>query len=103
MGIDHGHIMGTKNQSDHGVEQMTWFGTCIYKAKAICKECARPYYVGISSVIYHNLGEDLRFKQRRILGIPKKVEIWNKVSYQSENTKKHLYQTSNKLELDDTQ
>lgn len=103
MGIDHGHVMGTKNKSDYGIDQMTWFGSCIYKAKSISKECSRPYHIGISSMIFHNLDEDMLVKQKRILGIPKKVEIWNKVSYQYENTKKHLYQTNNKLELDDMQ
>ena len=39
MGLDHGHIMGTKNLSDHGSERLTWFGSCIYKAMRICKEC----------------------------------------------------------------
>ena len=27
MGLDHGHIMGTKTLSDHGIETMSWFGT----------------------------------------------------------------------------
>lgn len=103
MGIDHGHIMGTKNQSDYDVERLTWFGSCIFKARTICKECVRPYHIGISSMIYHNLGEELLTRQRRILGIPKKVDIWNKVTYQTEGSKKHLYQTNHKLELEDTQ
>ena len=100
MGLDQGHIMGTKNMSDNGDEHITWFGTCILKAMRICKECARPFYVGISSLIYHSLGEDLRLTSRRILGIKKTVEIWTKVTYQYENVKKHLYQTNHKIPLD---
>lgn len=101
MGIDHGHIMGTKNPSDCGFESLTWFGTCIYKAMRIAQECARPFYVGISGSIYHSISEDLRIRERRILGIRKKVEIWTKISYQFDNVKKHLYQTNHKIQLDE--
>lgn len=100
MGLDHGHIMGSKNMSDNGNEHISWFGSCIYKAMRIARECARPFYVGVSGVIYHSLGEDLRIATRRILGIKKNVEIWTKVSYQYENVKKHLYQTNHKISPD---
>ena len=101
MGIDHGHIMGTKTLSDNGTEVISWFGTSIYKAMRICKECARPYYIGTSGVIYHNLGEGLKTTTRRILGIKKSVDMWTKVTYQYENVKKHLYQTNHKISLDE--
>lgn len=103
MGLEHGHIMGSKNLSDNGLEQLSWFGTCIYKAKSISQQCARPFHVGISSMVFHNLSEDLLTKQRSILGIKKKVEIWTKVSYQYENTKHHLYQTNHKISIDEAQ
>lgn len=101
IGMDHGHIMGTKNISDNRYEFLSWFGSCIYKAKRICSQCARPYHVGISSILYHNLSEDLISKKKSILGITKKVDIWTKVTYQHENVKKHLYQTNHKLSLDE--
>lgn len=101
MGLDQGHIMGTKNLSDNGHVHISWFGTCIYKAIRISKECARPFYIGVSGVIYHNLDDNMRITTRRILGIKKSVEIWTKVTYQYENVKKHLYQTNHKLPLDE--
>ena len=101
MGLDHGHIMGTKNLSDNGMERLTWFGTSIYKAMTICKNCSRPFYVGISGIIYHNLDEDMRVRTRRILGIKKRTEVWNKVSYQYDNVKKHLYQTNQKIDIEE--
>lgn len=101
MGIDHGHIMGVKNLSDNDIGRITWFGTCIYKAIRIARECARPFYVGISGNIYHSLDEDLRVQTRRILGIKKRIEIWNKVTYQFENVKKHLYQTNYKMSIEE--
>ena len=101
IGMDHGHIMGTKNLTDNGQEQLSWFGSCIYKAMRICKECARPFYIGVSGSIYHSLGDNMRTTQRRILGIKKNVDIWTKVTYQYENVKKHLYQTNHKISLDE--
>ena len=101
MGIDHGHIMGTKDLSDNDYDHISWFGTCIYKAMRICKECARPFYIGVSGSIYHNLDENLRIAERRILGIKKKVEIWTRVSYQYDNVKKHLFQTNHKISFDE--
>lgn len=101
MGIDHGHIMGTKNPSDNQENHLTWFGSCILKAKRISEECARPYYIGISSTVYHNLDESLRITTRRILGIKKNVEMWSKITYSYENVKKHLYQTNHKISLEE--
>ena len=101
MGIDHGHIMGTKDLSDNDYDHISWFGTCIYKAIRICKECARPFYIGVSGSIYHNLDENLRIAERRILGIKKKEEIWTRVSYQYDNVKKHLFQTNHKISFDE--
>ena len=100
MGLDHGHLMGSKNLSDNGVEHLTWFGTTIYKAARIAKESTRPYHVGLSGTIYHSLGDDLRITQRHIFGLKKTVEMWTKVTYQYDNVKKHLYQTNYKLPLD---
>ena len=101
MGVDHGHIMGTKNFSDSNYDHLSWFGSCIHKAMCICNECARPFYIGVSGSIYHNLEENLRIAERRILGIKKKVDIWTKVSYKYDNVKKHLFQTNHKISLDE--
>ena len=101
MGIDHSHILGSKSLSDNSYEHITWFGSAIYKAMYIASECSRPFYVGISSSVYHSLGEELRIAQRRILGIKKTVEMWSKVSYQYDNVRKHLYQTNFKIPLDE--
>ena len=101
MGLDHGHIMGTKNLSDNGSEHLTWFGSCIYKAMRIAKECSRPFHVGISGSIYHSLSEDMRIAQRRVVGLKKTIEMWTKITYQYDNVKKHLYQTNQKIPLEE--
>jgi class 3 adenylate cyclase len=101
IGIDHGHIMGTKNLSDIGMEHLSWFGTCIFKAMRVAKDCSHPFYIGITSLVYHNLSEEMRISTKRILGLRKSVDVWTKVTYQYENVKKHLYQTNHKLPIDD--
>lgn len=100
IGADYGHILGAKVLSDNETEQMVWTGACIEKAKAICNECEKPYFVGISRLVYNELDDSLKVFTKHILGIPKKVEIWSRISYQFENKKKHLYQTNYRLDLE---
>ena len=76
MGIDQGHILGTKVVNDGNFQHISWFGTTIDKAKTICQKTLRPFYVGISSTVFHHLNEDLLTTTKHILGIPKRVEIW---------------------------
>ncbi|MBR0178315.1 MAG: hypothetical protein IJQ11_12925 [Bacteroidales bacterium] len=99
MGIDHGHVLGKKSLTEIGSDRITWFGMSIYKAKAISKESARPYHIGVASIVFNNLEESLKTKEKRILGIKKTVELWTKVSYMHENSKKHYYQTNHKLDF----
>ena len=94
IGVDKGNVLVTKALSDGQHEHAAWFGTAIDKAVAICKECTKPYYVGISGTVYQHLDEAHRVATKRILGIKKHVDIWTTVTYQFDNIKKHLYQTN---------
>ena len=94
IGIDKGNIMGSRNNSDNGNDQIIWIGTSIDKAKAICHECNRPFFVGTSGTVHHHLDEEHRVITKHILGFKKQIDIWTTASYQFENAKKHLYQTN---------
>lgn len=94
IGVDKGNLLATKALSDGRHEHAAWFGTTIDKAIAICRECTKPYYVGISGTVYQHLDEEHRVATKRILGIKKHVDIWTTVTYQFDNVKKHLYQTN---------
>lgn len=94
IGIDKGNIMGSKVSSDNGDDRIIWIGIPIDKAKAICQECNRPFFVGTSGTVHHHLDEDHRVITKNILGFKKKIDIWTVASYQFENVKKHLYQTN---------
>lgn len=102
IGIDHGHILGSKVRSDNAMEHMIWYGVSIDKAKAICGECSRPFFVGVSNSVYTTLDESLRIATKRLLGIKRKVEIWSKISYQFENVKHHMYQTNFHYEAEES-
>ncbi|MBQ0128297.1 MAG: hypothetical protein KBT57_00525 [bacterium] len=94
IGVDHGRILGTK--CDHG---RLWFGACIDKAAAISDACTKPSYLGISRLIYSEIGEDLRTITHHVLGFSKKEMAWQKGSYQFENESKHYYSTRHNLEI----
>lgn len=94
MGIDFGNILGTKTINNDKFNQIVWFSPDIEKAITIARECQRPFFVGISGTIYHHLDDNLKKTSKRILGIKREVDIWNRVSYEFENVKKHLYQTN---------
>lgn len=103
MGVDSGNILGTKTICNDKFTQMVWFGNTIEKAITISGLCQRPFYVGISSHVFHHLDEQQRTTTKRILGFKKQVEIWTRVSYQFENVKKHLYQTNFHKSFDDNE
>lgn len=94
MGIDHGRILGTKVICNDKSSQTVWFGRTIEKAITICGLCQRPFFVGISSRVFHELDESMTKTTKNILGIKKQVDVWTRMSYQFENVKKHLYQTN---------
>lgn len=94
IGVDHGNILGTKTMNDNSESHIAWFGHTIEKAIAISRLCQRPFFVGISGTVFHHLDESMTKTTKRILGIKKEVDIWTRVSYEFENTKKHLYQTN---------
>lgn len=94
MGIDQGSILGTRTFVGNNLSQLVWFGNTIEKTITICNNCQRPFFVGISGSVFHHLDDSLKTTSKRILGIKKQVDIWNRMSYQFENVKKHLYQTN---------
>ena len=103
MGIDNGNILGTKAISDGQNYHVSWFGLTIDKAKTICQKTVRPFYVAVSGTVFHHLNEDLLTTTKRILGIKKHVDVWERASYEFENVKKHLYQTNYHKDFDEGQ
>ena len=103
MGIDTGNILGTKTVCENNQLQITWYGTAINKAITIAQLCQRPFFLGLSGSVFHHLDDSLRTTTKHILGIKKQVDIWERVSYQFENSRKHLYQTNFHKDIDEEQ
>ena len=87
IGIDHGRLLGTNEG------RIVWQGICIEKAKKISELCSKPFRIGISGLVYSVLDESDKVVTQRILGIPKKEEIWIRNSYDFVNEHKHYYVT----------
>ena len=100
MGIDCGTILGTKTIGDDKGCQTIWFGTVIDKAATIAHKCLRPFFIGTSGTVFHHLDDELKTTTKHILGIKKQVDVWERVSYEYDNVKKHLYQTNFHKELE---
>lgn len=94
IGVDKGNVLGTRVHDGLQNAQLSWFGRPIEKAIAISQLSQRPFFVGISRTVFHHLDESMTKTTKRILGIKKEVDVWTRVTYQFENTKKHLYQTN---------
>lgn len=96
IGVDHGRILGIKSNN-----KTFWYGTCIEKAEAISDACMKPCYLGISGLVYSELSNNLKNMTRRILGFPKKEQVWNKDHYTFEYESKHYYSTSFTIETEE--
>lgn len=94
IGIDSGNILGTKAFNEIHHDQMIWFGRTIEKAIALSHMSQRPFFVSISRSVFHSLDKSLTKTNKRIFGIKREVDVWTRMSYEFENTKKHLYQTN---------
>ena len=101
IGVDHGKVMGTKTIDENGYPRIIWLGNTIEKAITICQFSQRPFFVGISRSVHHNLDESLKTSTKYVLGIKKEVDQWTRMSYQFENIKKHLYQTNAQRSFND--
>lgn len=94
IGVDHGNILGSKTTDESSYEHIAWFGKTIDKAIVISQLSQRPFFVGVSRSVHHQLDDSLKTTTKHILGIKKEVDLWTRMSYQFENVKKHLYQTN---------
>lgn len=94
IGVDSGGILGTKTLDENGYTHIAWFGRTIEKAITISSLSQRPFFVGISRSVHHNLDDSLKVTTKHVLGIKKEVDQWTRMSYQFENVKKQLFQTN---------
>ena len=67
IGIDDGHILCVKVGvgGDANTKDLIWIGNPVNKSVVISDECKASYYIGISSYVYANLNDDVKFNTEK--------------------------------------
>ncbi len=97
IGLDDGKILCTKVGvgGDNNTKDLIWIGNAINKAVIISDECRSPKHIGISSYVYNNLNDEVKYVTRKnYWGQEESVDIWNPyyVMYNGERHK--FYKTT---------
>lgn len=98
IGIDDGKILCTKVGvgGDNNTKDLIWIGNAINKSVIISDQCKADEYIGISSYVYSNLEDNVKFgKQKNAwTGQQEKVNIWKAYSVQYNGSAQTFYKTS---------
>jgi class 3 adenylate cyclase len=97
IGIDFGHILCTKiglakkpNNKD-----LIWIGHAVNKSTVISDSRKSPYHVGISSVVYSNLNDNVKYHtQKNYLGQEEKINMWTKGYITYDGKQEEYYYTN---------
>lgn len=98
IGIDDGKILCTKVGvgGDNNTKDLIWIGNAINKSVIISDQCKANEYIGISSYVYSNLEDNVKFgKQKNAwTGQEDKVNMWKAYNVQYNGTAQTFYKTS---------
>jgi len=79
IGIDFGHILCTKiglSRTPNN-QDLIWIGHAVNKSTVISDNCKNPYHVGIASVVYNNLNDNIKISTKKnAWGYEEKVNMW---------------------------
>lgn len=97
IGIDFGHILCTKiglakkpNNKD-----LIWIGHAVNKSTVISDSRKSPYHVGISSVVYSNLNDNVKYHtQKNYWGQEEKINMWTKGYITYDGKQEEYYYTN---------
>ena len=79
IGIDHGKVLCAKVGvgGDNNTKDLIWIGNAVNKAVVISDECKSPYHIGISSYVYSNLLDSVKYGiTKDYWGNESKVDMW---------------------------
>lgn len=97
IGIDDGKILCAKigKGRDSNNQDLIWLGNAVNKAVKIGDNQKSPYQVGISSYVYSNLLDDVKYHEEKdYLGKIKKINMWSKNVFNYNNRLENYYYTS---------
>lgn len=79
IGLDDGKILCVKVGvgGDENTKDLIWIGNPVNKSVVISDDCKANHYIGISSYVYSNLNDDVKYgTQKNYLGQDEKVDMW---------------------------
>ena len=96
IGVDHGEILCTKvGVGGTHNRDLFWIGNPVNKSTVIGNECKSPYHIGISSYVYNNLTDEVKFcPQKDMWGNVTNVNMWTQAWFTYNGGSESYYYTS---------
>lgn len=97
IGIDDGKILCTKIGigGDSNNKDLIWIGNAVNKSVVISDECKNPTHIGISSFVYNNLNDEVKYYlEKDLWGNDVKVDMWEKAHIDYNGSMEVIYTTS---------
>jgi class 3 adenylate cyclase len=97
IGLDDGKILCTKIGigGDNNTKDLIWIGNAVNKSVIISDDCKAPKYIGISSYVYGNLEDDVKYGTKKdFWGDDQQVDMWTRYDIQYNGNWETFYKTS---------
>lgn len=95
IGIDHGKILATKvgiGGTDE-TKDLIWIGNAVNKAAKISDKCKSDYNIGISELVYNNLLDYVKYKEKDGIFFKQQVDMWDMYSFTYNGETEWYYKT----------
>lgn len=96
IGLDDGTILCTKvGISGTNNRDLIWIGNAVNKSVKIGDKCKSPYHIGISSLVYSNLTDEVKYHiTTDMYGNEQKVDMWAPDYFTYNDDSQSYYYTS---------
>lgn len=96
IGLDDGKILCTKaGRSGNNNRDLVWLGNAVNKSVKIGDKLQSPYHVGISSYVYSNLQDNVKFHNGTdFLKNPRKINMWTQDTHKYNGKYEDYYYTN---------
>lgn len=96
IGIDDGKVLCSKvGLSGVNNRDLVWIGNAVNKSVKIGDKLESPNHIGISSYVYNNLNDDVKYHEKKdYFGIKEKINMWKKSTFTYNEKIETYYYTS---------
>lgn len=97
IGMDHGKVLSVKVGvgGDANTKDLIWIGNIVNKSVIISDECKASEYIGISSHVYYNLNDNVKYGiKKNAWGQEEKVDMWTAYRVLYNGAYETFYRTS---------